>query len=133
MPEADAGARQDERELADLGEAEPDDPGRHVDVAECADEEADEERLSDKGEDHDGADAAGVLDGKAGSSSMPTLTKKRRPKRSRMGTTSLRAWWLNSDSLRTRPATNAPSAKERPAEPGRIADADADSDDGDEE
>ena len=51
---------------------------------------------------------------KPGSSSMPTLTKKRRPKRSRMGTTSLSAWWLNSDSLRTRPATNAPSAKERP-------------------
>ncbi len=45
---------------------------------------------------------------------MPTETKNSMPKRSRSGATSLSAWCEYSDSLTTRPATNAPIAIDRP-------------------
>jgi len=47
--------------------------------------------------------------------SIPIETKKRLLKLSRNGSTSAMAWWLYSDSEITNPATNAPSASDRPA------------------
>ena len=49
-----------------------------------------------------------------GSSSMPTDAKNSRLNTSRSGMMSLSAWWLYSDSLSTRPATNAPTADDVP-------------------
>lgn len=62
----DAGAREDERELAYLGEAKPNDPRRHVDVAESPDEKADEDGLADEGKEYDGSDLHCVLYRKTG-------------------------------------------------------------------
>src|SRR5690606_17909932 len=45
---------------------------------------------------------------------MPTETKNNTAKASRNGNVSLAAWWLNSDSLSSMPAKNAPSANDTP-------------------
>ncbi len=48
----------------------------------------------------------------AGSTSMPTETKKSTEKKSRKGTTSALTWWWMSDSPMTTPARNAPRASD---------------------
>ncbi len=50
----------------------------------------------------------------AGSRSIPTETKNRTANRSRNGVISPAAWCDSSDSLTISPATNAPSARDRP-------------------
>ena len=58
--------------------------------------------------------AQGASTSTFGSNSMPTETKNSTAKASRIGSESCAAWWLNSDSLSSMPAKNAPSAKLTP-------------------
>ena len=114
-PLASADARQNERKLADLEERQADGQRHHVPVAERPDDPRQNRRLADDDRQRRRRPAPRAAATRApGRAACPTDTKNSIPNRSRSGTMSLSAWCAYSDSLITRPATNAPSAIDRP-------------------
>ena len=115
IPSAIGGGREDERELADLGEAGRDREAHARLLAEHRHDRERGERLRDDDDEDDRRRSAGMFATRnAGSNSIPTETKKRTEKTSRSGSASAATWWLVSDSLTTAPARNAPRASETP-------------------